>query len=822
MTKPQESINKVTDRDGNSQCFHCGLPIPDGVHFKVRIDGQDRGMCCRGCEAVARAIVDGGLTDFYKYRTDTAPTAKELVPEALRQALIYDHSDVQSSFVRREGEYIREASLILEGITCAACVWLNERHLAGLPGVLAVDVNYATQRARVRWDEQHIKLSDILAAITAIGYVAHPYDPSRQQEILERERRGQLRRIGIAAVLAMQVMILAVALYTGDWWGMEPEFRSFFNWLGMLLTAPVVFYAGSSFFRNAWHDLRRGQAGMDVPVTLGISIAFAASIWATVTGKGHVYYDSAVMFVLFLLSARYLELVGRQKAAESSERLIHLLPAMATRLDDAGGDTVVPVAELCVGDRVLVRPGETVPADGRVLSGESSVNEALLTGESMPVRKQVGDQLVGGSINVESPFTLSIERTGADTTVSEILRLLERAQSEKPRVAQIADRISAWFVLGVLFLAALTGLYWWSADPEHWLPITVAVLVVSCPCALSLATPTAVTAASGRLMRAGLLATRGHALETLARATHVMFDKTGTLTEGQLSVAEIVQLDDMDADHALALAAAIEAYSEHPIARAIRAECAARAIPPAAVSDVDNQPGRGLRANLGGRSLVLGTSELVRAETGQDVVADSTLKGMAGTLVVLAVDGVPKAAFRLVDRVREGARGLIDDLHASGITVMLLSGDRAGAVEPLADELGIDTWFADLRPEDKLARVQALQADGAVVVMVGDGVNDAPVLAGAQASVAMGSGASVAAASADLLLMTERLSVLREGMEVSRRMLAVITQNLSWALGYNLLAIPAAAMGYVPPWLAAIGMSLSSLIVVANALRLRK
>ncbi|MCB1735432.1 MAG: cadmium-translocating P-type ATPase [Gammaproteobacteria bacterium] len=803
-------------------CYHCGLPVPVGTHFHVLIDGQDRAMCCRGCEAVAQAIVDGGLTDFYKYRTEAAPTARELVPEALRQAQIYDHPDVQRSFVRSDGEHVREASLILEGITCAACVWLNERHLASLPGVLAVDVNYATQRARVRWNEQYIKLSDILAAITAIGYIAHPYDPSRQQEILERERRSQLRRIGIAAVLAMQVMILAVALYTGDWWGMEPEFRGFFNWLGMLLTAPVVFYAGSSFYRNAWNDLRRGRAGMDVPVSLGISIAFAASIWATVTGKGHVYYDSAVMFVLFLLSARYLELVGRQKAAESSERLIHLLPAMATRLDELGANEVVPVAELCVGDRVLVRPGETVPADGRVVDGHSSVNEALLTGESMPVSKRVGDALVGGSINVESPLTLQIERTGADTTVSEILRLLERAQSEKPLVAQIADRISAWFVLGVLSLAALTGLFWWHADPTHWLPITVAVLVVSCPCALSLATPTAITAASGRLMRAGLLATRGHALETLARATHVVFDKTGTLTEGRLSVAEIVVLDDLDADRALALAAGMEMYSEHPIAQAIRAESGRRKVSPLRVHDVDNQPGRGLRAMQGGAALVLGTAELVRAETGQDLSVDPRLADRVGTLVVLAVDGVPKAVFQLVDQIRDGARALIDDLRSVGLTVLLLSGDRAGAVGPLAAELGIESWFADLRPEDKLDRVRALQSEGAVVVMVGDGVNDAPVLAGAQTSVAMGSGASVAAASADLLLMTERLSVLREGMDVSRRMLAVITQNLSWALGYNLLAIPAAAMGYVPPWLAAIGMSLSSLIVVANALRLRK
>ncbi|MCP5230534.1 MAG: heavy metal translocating P-type ATPase, partial [Zoogloeaceae bacterium] len=414
------------------------------------------------------------------------------------------------------------------------------------------------------------------------------------------------------------------------------------------------------------------------------------------------------------------------------------------------------------------------------------------------------------------------EKTGADTVVSEILRLLERAQSEKPRVAQLADRIAAWFVLGVLTLATLTGIYWWNADPANWLPITVAVLVVSCPCALSLATPTAITAASGRMMRMGLLATRGHALESLARATHVVFDKTGTLTEGRLTLAEVIPFSDAGADESLAVAAAIEAFSEHPIAAAIRAAADEQGVAASGVDNVSNQPGRVLLATYQGESAVLGTLELVEAELGVRLTPDARLSGLTGTLVALAIGGRPVAAFRLMDRVRDGARELVDDLKAGGHEVWLLSGDRVGAVQPLADELGIDTWYADLKPQDKLARVRALQEQGAVVVMVGDGVNDAPVLAGAQASVAMGSGASVAAASADLLLMSERLSVLREGMELARRTLRIIRQNLSWALGYNLSAIPAAAMGFVPPWLAAIGMSASSLIVVANALRLRK
>ena len=780
-------------------------------------------MCCHGCQAVAQAIVDGGLTDFYKHRTDLAPTGRELVPEELLKVSVYDHPEVQKTFVRIEEGNVREASLILEGITCAACVWLNEQHIAALPGVETVDVNYATQRARVRWDESRIKLSDILLAIEGIGYQAHPYDPSRQQQVIERERRQQLRQIGIAAALGMQVMILAVAGYTGDWWGMDEDFRHLFNWLSLMFTAPVVLFSGQSFFRNAWRDLTHKQAGMDVPVSLGIGIAFLSSIYATLAEVGHVYYDSAVMFVLFLLTARYMELVGRQKASESSERMVHLLPAMANRLNGDGIE-VIPVAELCVGDRVLVRPGETVPADGLVVSGYSSVNESLLTGESTPVSKTQGARTIGGSINLDNPLTLEIDKTGADTVVSEILRLLERAQSEKPKVAQLADRIAAWFVAGVLLLATVTGIYWYQQDAVAWLPITVAVLVVSCPCALSMATPTAITAASSRMVSLGLLATRGGGIETLARATLFVFDKTGTLTKGELSVSDLrVMGEGLDSSQAIELASALEAFSEHPIAEAFRRYREKRPERDGVVaSEVRNEPGGGLSGQVNGQTLLLGAPAFIADRLGHsvDLAELDNMETGGGTLVLLANQQQVLAAFALTDTLRPGAAELVRQLRAEGGKVVLLSGDREAAVASLANQIGVDDWFASQTPSDKLAQVQRWQDQGEVVVMVGDGVNDAPVLAGAQASIAMGSGASAAAASADLLLMSNDLNVLARGIVLSKRMLKIIRQNLIWAVGYNLTAIPAAAMGFVPPWLAAIGMSLSSLLVVGNALRL--
>jgi len=805
-------------------CFHCGLPVPAAVDLAVQIDGARRPMCCRGCQAVAQAIVDGGLADYYKFRTEAAPTAREIVPEFLRQAAVYDLPEVQRSFVRTADGHVREAALILEGITCAACVWLNERHLARLPGVLAVRINYATHRARVQWDERRIHLSDILQAVSRIGYLAHPFDPGRHQQRLEKERKRLLRRLGVAGVMTMQVMILAEALYVGGWIEAEMQYRHFFQWISLLLTLPVLLYSAQPFFAAAWRDLRHRQAGMDVPVSLGILTAFVASVWVTVTGRGVVYYDSVAMFVFFLLGARYLETAARKRATEASEALVQAAPATATRLVNQGNETIeetVAVAELKPGDQVRIRPGEPVPADAMVLEGRSSVDESLLTGESLPVPKQPGHTLVGGSLNIESPLTARVEKTGPDTILSSILRLMDRAGAEKPRVAQLADRVAGWFVITVLGVAGVTALYWWRHDPSLWLPATIAVLVVTCPCALSLATPAAMTAASGRLTRLGLLATRGHALETLARVTHVIFDKTGTLTRGQLQLRQTSGISGLSAVDCLALAGALERHSEHPIARALLA-ASAELVPTA--TDVVNTPGAGIRGTIRGTEYFLGTPAYVQEQTGLSAPPAmlEELQRHGDTLVLLAGRTALHAAFLLNDELRPGARELISGLKRRGLRVSLLTGDHEKAARRVAGTLGIDEIAWSLKPADKLERIKTLQDQGAVVAMIGDGVNDAPVLAAAQVSIAMGGGAAVAAASADMILLSLKLGGLASGLAVAHRTVKIIRQNLAWALAYNLLAIPAAAAGYVTPWMAALGMSLSSLLVVSNALRLAR
>ncbi|EIJ43309.1 copper/silver-translocating P-type ATPase [Beggiatoa alba B18LD] len=810
-----------------THCYHCGLPIPEKTYLPVRINGETHCMCCAGCQAVAQAIVDSGLTDFYTYRTDNAPTGREVVPTFLQQTTVYDNPQIQKRFVRTEGEHIREAALILEGITCAACVWLNERHLRGLKGVLAVSVNYSTNRARVRWDNSQIQLSEILQAVSRIGYLAHPYDPDRQQAILEQERRYYLRRIGVSGVLSMQIMMFALAIYAAEWSGtqIEPEFRVLFNWVSLLLTIPIMLYTATPFFKNAYRDLSLRRVGMDVPVAVGLLLAFVGSVWTTVVqGTDHVYYDSVSMFVFFLLSGRYFELVARQKSAHASENLVRIVPNMATRLTTTANgvqEDLILVADLGVGDTVLIRPGENIPADGMVITGCSSIDESLLTGESRPMLKQQGDKVIAGTINIESPLQMRVEKVGADTVLSHILRLLERAQTEKPQITQFADQIAGWFVAGVLLLSVFVAVSWWLIDPSRWLEITLSVLVVTCPCALSLATPTAITAATSTLTRIGLLTTRGHALETLARATHIVFDKTGTLTIGQLTLRQTQHFSAWSTQTCLAYATALEVHSEHPIAKALRKAGEAS---PYTATQVSNHVGAGLQGEINGKAYFVGTAEFIRVQTALTLSAEQLkpLQASGDSLVYLADKQEIHCVFLLGDELRAGARAVMDILRQQGKQLFLFSGDHETAVRQVAESVGIDNYAAALTPAEKLEKVHALQAQGAIVAMVGDGVNDAPVLAQAQVSIAMGSGTQIARASADMILLSEQLSNLHLAIQTAQKTLTIIRQNLAWAVGYNVLALPAAALGFVPPWLAALGMSLSSLLVVVNALRLVK
>jgi Cu2+-exporting ATPase len=787
-----------------TQCFHCGEPVPAGLRLSVRIAGESRPMCCEGCKAAAEFIRDAGLADYYRFRDSPAPRP-ETAPDDSWST--YDRPEVQTPLVARRGE-TASVNLLLEGLRCSACGWLIERRLERLAGVTSISVNPATGRAHLEWRIGELPLSSILRAIHGLGYRPHLLGAADTLEVAVRERRQAMKRLALAGLGMTQVMMFAVALYAGAFDGMDPVFRQYLRLVSMLVATPVLLYSGRPFLAGAWGSLRSGQFGMDVPVALALLLAWSASTFNTLAGQGEVYFDSVTTFIFLLSLGRFAEMAARHRAGSTSDALLRLQPASAIRFSGAATERV-PVSALHVGDTVLVPVGETFPADGTLVAGATTVNEAMLTGEAHALKRGVGDAVLGGSINLSQPARVRIDALGHETVLASIVRLLERAQTERPAIARMADRWSSWFVGGVLLAAVVVALAWLAVDPERAFGTTLAVLVVTCPCALSLATPTAITAATSSLARRGLLITRAETIETLAHTDRVVLDKTGTLTLGEPLVSRCTPLGSLEAERCLRIAAGLERTSTHPIARAFQQV----ANPLPAPEQASGEAGEGLEGRYDGVRYRLGRRDFVAAIAGTADRAD------AGTY--LGRDGEWLAEIEITDALRPGAREAVLRLARQGIAVEIASGDHAAAVAAIARQTAIADHHARLRPEDKMALVRAHEAAGETVLMVGDGINDAPVLAAASVSIAMGAGTSLAQSSAGAVLMAADLDILPTAVETARRTVGVIRQNLGWAVAYNLAALPLAALGYIPPWAAAIGMSTSSLLVVANALRLR-
>lgn len=799
--------------------------MPEATHYTIHIRDQAEPACCAGCQAVAQTIIDAGLGDYYRHRQASGQAAETLPEDLLQQIALYDSEALQQSFVRTEVGNIREAALMLEGITCAACVWLNEQQLLRLPGILSVDINYTSHRARVRWDNAQIQLSAILEAVAAIGYRAHPYDSARQEVLQQKERKQAINRLWVAGLSMMQVMMYAVPIYVAQNNEIEPRFLWMLHWASFLLTLPVMVYSALPFYRGAWRDLKARRVGMDTPVAIGIITAFSASSWALFQHIAQgVYFDSVSMFVFLLLGGRYLEGIARRKAGEALESLVKLIPAFAHRLPDwpaSRASNEVVVSAITPGMTLLIRPGETIPVDGEVLDGCSASNESLLTGESRPIEKTPGDPVIAGSVNLNSQLVIRVDQTGQNTRLASIARLLDQALAQKPRLAQMADRFASLFVALLLLTALLSFIVWHFIAPDRALWIMVAVLVISCPCALSLATPTALTAASGHLARLGILITRGHALETLVHVTDVVFDKTGTLTDGAMHLLEQRQLGPgtPDAAQALAIAQALEAGSEHPLALALLNTLPASGL---SASQISNIPGSGVEASINGQRWRLGNLKFACELCGERPQPEIVNWRNDVSAIALANQSRLVALFAIGDTARPEAAAAIAALQAEGLRVHLLSGDGAGVVERLAQQLGCDHWQAGATPQEKLDYVGRLQTSGLHVMMIGDGINDAPVLAQSDISIAMGGGTDVARASGDMVLIDDRLTLIPAALMVARKTQRIIRQNLWWAAAYNLIALPLAVSGHVTPWLASLGMALSSLLVVSNALRLVK
>ena len=805
MKGPGEALHGAA----GAGCFHCGAPVPDGSRWQARVDGATRSMCCPGCAAAAEAIVAGGFADYYHARTEyAAPVAPSSTMQEEPELVLFDQQDMQG-----------EGSFSIEGVRCGACVWLVERRLGQLAGVQEVSLNVAAGRVFVRWDPLLCRPSSIVRALRAIGYGAAPYDVRRHDQGLERARRRLFRQLFVAGLAMMQVMMYAVPVYLAEDGTMDADMRALMGWASFALTLPAVFYSALPFFAGAWRDLKRGVPGMDVPVALGIAAAFAGSCAALVSGEGDVYFDSITMFVFLLLGSRYLELDARRRATEALDALRRGVPASAQRLrgDPSARDTeLVPASKLAVGDLVLVTPAKAVPADGVVVEGETDLDFSLLTGESSTRHVVPGDMLPGGVVNAGQAIVVRVSSAARDSTLAMLVRLVERAGLGKPAMALWADRVAAWFVLGLLLLTVAVYLIWSTVDPARAWHAAVAVLVVSCPCALSLATPTALAAATDRLLRRGVLAVAPHTLETFERATHVVFDKTGTLTLGRPVLRQVLPVGSLDADLCLRIGSALQAENSHPIGLAIRSAMLTHGL---VARNLRAEIGRGFEGTIDGVVYRIGTAEFAQELAGGMVRAAVP----TGTSTAwLACEGHWLARFDLSDGLREEAQEVVRRFQQGGKTVILLSGDDQGAAGAVARQLGIASAFGGRLPAEKLAFVRELQQGGAVVAMVGDGSNDAAVLRGADVSFAMGRGTELALVHADGVLLGDSLAPLADAADTARRTMAVIRQNLIWASVYNVVAIPAAATGLLNPWLSGIGMAASSAIVVLNALRLRK
>jgi len=712
-----------------------------------------------------------------------------------------------------------DSHVVIQGMHCAACAFTVEDALMSVPGVQSVEVNAATHRAKVVWSEAQVKPSAWIAAINKVGYGALPAADSSLRQARHEEGRRALWRWLVAGFCMMQVMMYAYPAYVAQEGDITPDMVFLLRWASWVLSLPVVLFSCGPFFSNAWRDIRARRVSMDLPVALGMAITFLLSTVATFEPDGmfgaEVYYDSLTMFVFFLLTGRWLELRARDRTAGALEALMNRLPDSVERQLPSGEFERVAVRRVMVGDVIRVSPSESFPADGVILQGQTLADEALLTGESRPQSRGVGDTVVAGSHNLSGIVTVRVVQVGEGTQFSQIVSLMENASLQKPRLAQLADRIAKPFLIGVLVLAALSAVYWWPTNPGHALMVAVAVLVVTCPCALSLATPAAMLAAAGNLARHGVMVRNLQALESLAEIDTLIFDKTGTLTQDGQRITQVMTAEGVTPDAALNLAASLAKHSLHPLSRALVKAQEATGQSMVAVQDVNEMIGLGLEGRLDGL-VRLGSAKFCAPKT----------KGIPDKASVcqvhLCTENEWLASWQLSEDVRTDAVQTVQALRQLNVNVWLLSGDRPESAQQVAQEVGITHAFGACTPQDKLSRMQAAQSQGARVAMVGDGLNDGPVLAGAHVSMAFGNAVPLAQSKSDLVLMGGSLLVVAQSIKLARHTLRVVKQNLVWAAAYNALCVPLAVVGLLPAWLAGLGMALSSLWVVLNSLRLTK
>ncbi|MDT8311202.1 MAG: heavy metal translocating P-type ATPase [Methylophaga sp.] len=811
----------ATPARSTAACFHCGLDVPPSATFSAELGGQQRQFCCYGCRSVCETIFSAGLQSFYQ----KTPSGETLAPppEVPAELEAYDLPEVQEEYVTINGSQ-RTMHLLVEGIHCAACVWLIEQALHKQAGVLAADVNLTAKRLRLRWDQTQVKLSQLIHLLSQIGYSAVPFDPETAEGALARRHRDLLYRMAFAGFCMMNIMWVSIALYAG---AAEDEFRNWFHWVGMAIATPTLLYSGFPFLRNAIIGLRHCHLTMDLPIAIGATATYLYSVYITVTGstQGEVFFDTVVNFIFVILIGRYLQAISSRNALSATRRLLELQPKLATLVTDQG-QRIVPIRMVKSGDLLLVKPGEKVPVDGLVISGDSVIDESMLSGESRPVVKKAGDQVVAGSVNGEGAFQVRAEAVLRNTALARILQLMDEAQASKAPIQSLADRIVPWFVLITLLLATVTFIYWVQQDLEIALLAAASVLVVTCPCAFGMATPMSIAVASGAGAQRGILVKQGAALEALSSVDHVVFDKTGTLTDGNLQLSLIKPADGLSEQALLELTAAVEQGSEHAIARAILQFTEEKQITPAVASEFKAFPGRGVSAVVAGQAIQVGTLDWLQQtgltidESWQQQAQHVERQGISCVLVTFANEIMGLLGFS--DYLREDARQTVSDLLAQGIKVTVLSGDRHAVVVAVTAKLGNIDCLAEVLPEDKQKCIRDLQQSGATVAMVGDGINDSPALIQADVGIALATGTDVSIESADIVLLRNKLSQVAEAKLLATRTLRTIRQNIVLSISYNVIMVPLAMMALVSPLLAAVTMPISSLLVIGNAARISR
>lgn len=793
-------------------CTHCNLPFPQESMITEKEHDKTLFFCCKGCQGVYHLLNEEGLNTFYDKLGET--TLHPAVPQS-DDLEKFDLEGFKNKYIRVDEDGLYEINLIIEGIHCSACVWLNEKVLHRTDGIIETSINYSTNKAKIIWDPSVVKLSHIIETIRSIGYNAYPYDPKLQEERAVKTRKTYYTRILVAVFGSMNIMWLAIAHYAGYFSGIQQSFKDILNVAEFILATPVLFYSGWIFFKGAYYGYKNNLVNMDTLVASGALSAYIYSIYAMITQRGEVYFDSVVMIITFVLVGKYLEVLSKKHAVDTLDGLMGSTPTEVTTLKD-GVKSLISIENVMIDDVIELKPGEKVVIDGEIIWGEGSFDESSLTGEHEPIYKKLDDKILSGSICLDSVVHYKATKNASSSMLSSIVNLLEDSLTKKPRLEQLANTISGYFSTIILIIALLTfvGWYFWAESFEQALIVGISVIVIACPCALGLATPMATLVGISIAAKRGILFKEAALLETMAKSDILALDKTGTITEGKPSVIK----SDIKENFNPSFLYALVSTSNHPISKGIASYLDANyeEIDKLTLENIHSIEAKGLQATFQEHILLGGNEKLMESSK---ISVDTNTQN---TLFYFAIDNVLVATFELTDTIRTGAKEAIQNIQALGVKVIMLTGDHEQSAHKVASQVGITDVHAKLLPADKAAIIDQYHQEGHVVVMAGDGINDSVALASSDIAIAMGNGADIAISISDVVLLDEKPMSLYESYKLSQRTYTAVKENLGFSLLYNVVAVPLAIMGFVNPLVAALSMSLSSLVVVGNSLRIKR